>query len=602
MTTKISVGNLRLKILLSLVLAGVTLAIYWPTRHFDMILYDDPLFIISSGATAGLNWTGLTWVITGIAANNWHPVTNLSFLLMHQFFGINPGAEHLVNTLFHAANTVLLFLLLTRLTGAIWRGVLVAAIFSWHPLRVESVAWIAERKDVLFAFFMLLSLLCYTAYAHSRQNPKRGARLPPSPFRHSQYHLALLFFLLSFMCKGTVVTLPLLLLLLDAWPLQRFNRSTARGLFLEKIPFFALAVLFCVFTFWVHKAHADVMSLEHYELSARVENATLSYVNYLGKLFWPANLAVFYPYPGSFDAARVALNALLLLAISALCLLQFSRRPYLAVGWFWYLISMLPVIGFVQVGAQAMADRHTYISLIGPVISLVWLVAGWAQTKWLRRFLGATAAILIAGCIFLTEWQLQFWQNTVRLFEHDVAVTPASAIPQCPLGTGLEEQGLLRPAAVHFRMELAMHPDYFHYLASYYLADLLWRSGHYHEAETNMEASARLNPANLQAMNGLAWMLATAPDPSARDGARAVQIAGSVCNQTHYQNTRFVGTLAAAYAEAGRFDDAIATAQKAIAMAQQDGETELLQRNRELLQVYLAHKAYHEDKIAPPPG
>ena len=600
MTTNFFAGTNKLKLIIGLALAGITLAVYWPAQHFDLILYDDPLFIISSGAGDGLNWNGLTWVMTGVAANNWHPITNFSFLLMHQFFGLNPGAEHLVNAIFHSANAVLLFFVLTQLTGAIWRSAIVATIFAWHPLRVESVAWISERKDVLFAFFMLLSLLCYASYTRFKPAKKLKVNSELSPFRNSNYWFALLFFILSFMCKGTVVTLPLLFLLLDVWPLQRLNPSTARRLIIEKIPFFMLSVLFSALTFWIHKTHSDVMSVEHSGSAGRIENVILSYVNYLGKFFWPSNLAVIYPYPKSFDGMEVLFAALALLAISVICILQLSRRPWLAAGWFWYLLAMLPVIGFVQVGSQAMADRHTYISLIGPAVSLVWLGAEWARTKWLQKALPSMAAAVCALCVILTEKQLQLWQNTVTLFNHTVAVTPENALAEFPLAMGLQAQGLIPQAAVHYRMALAMHPDNMHYLANYYLADILWHYGHYHEAETNMQASAEINPENLEAVNAFAWMLAACPDASARDGARAVQVAKNACEESHYQTTRYVGTLAAAYAEAGRFDDAIATAQKAIALAQQYGQTDLAERNEQLLEVYQSHQAYHETPATAP--
>ncbi len=402
---------MRLKIFICLVLAGVTLGIYWPARHFDFIYYDDLLFLTEPALAAGLSGAGLKWVLAGVVAGNWHPVTNLTFLLMHRFWGDNPGAEHLLNALIHAANAVLLFLVLVKLTDAltsplpsplpldgsgegtaregftsffkanllpssqrnIWLCATVAGIFAWHPLRVESVAWIAERKDVLFIFFMLLTFLCYAGYAEG------GGRNGESKGRKMYYGLALFFFALSLMSKAMSVTLPFLLLLLDYWPLGRFNQGSTESrptikLIIEKIPFFALAVFFSLLTFHIQKTHYAISTLEYLGLGGRLENATLSYVNYLGKFFWPSKLALLYPYPSSFDGVEVLLGVLLLLAISALCLLQLSRRPYLAVGWFWYLGTMVPVIGLVQVGIAGMADRYTYLPLIGPAISVVWLV------------------------------------------------------------------------------------------------------------------------------------------------------------------------------------------------------------------------------------
>jgi hypothetical protein len=565
------------------VLAGVTLALYWPARHFDVILYDDPQFLFT---TPGVSWASLRWAMTSTVAMNWHPATTFSFVLMHQFFGLNPGAEHLVNAAFHAANAALLFLLLLQLTGAAWRSAFVAAIFAWHPLRVESVAWISERKDVLFAFFMLLALMSYASYARCPR--------PVPWFRSPRYYLALGLFMISFLCKATVVTLPCLLLLLDVWPLQRLKKFTPVKLFIEKIPFFALALLFCIITFWIHKTSGDVSSLEKFSVATRTENALLSYVYYLGKFVYPSNLAILYPYPKSFDFLQVVFAALALLGISVLCVLQGTRRPWLAVGWFWYLIVLLPVIGFVQVGAQSMADRHTYISLIGPVVSLVWLFAEWAQTKWAQKILAAGSILMVAGCLALTEKQLPVWQNTATLFGHTLAVTPDNGAAQCPYATGLEQEGLTRQAAVRYRIGLSMPPGFNHYLDHYYLADLLWRIGKDHEAETNMQAAADLNPQFLEAVNGIAWMLAAAPEAADRDGAHAVQAGEQACARSDYQQVRYLGTLADAYAEAGRFDDAIAAAQKAISLAEENKQTSLAERNQQLLQIYQSHQAYHE--------
>src|ERR1700677_29294 len=282
---------MRPKILVILLLVAGTLALYGPVRHFDSVNFDDRSFLADTKAPPGLNWLGLKWATTGVVVSNWHPVTSLSFLITYQFFGINPGAEHLVNVIFHAANAALLFLVLLRFTGAVWRSAAVAAIFAWHPLRVESVCWIAERKDVLFVFFMLLALLCYAEYAQpGGPNAGRTQDLPRSRWSPA-YVFALLFFILSFMSKAMVVTLPFLLLLLDFWPLQRFSHLTARSLIREKIPFFALAIFFSALTFGIQKTTGAVGSLEKFSLVGRWENATLSYVQYLGHFFWPSGLA-----------------------------------------------------------------------------------------------------------------------------------------------------------------------------------------------------------------------------------------------------------------------------------------------------------------------
>jgi tetratricopeptide (TPR) repeat protein len=616
---------MRFKILISLLLFGLTLALYWPVRHFDRVNFDDLYFIANSEFPPGLNWLSLERAITGVAVAYWHPITSLSFLITHQFFGTNPGVEHLVNVLFHAANAALLFLVLLRLTGAGWCSAAVAAIFAWHPLRVESVAWIAERKDVLFTFFMLLSLLCYAEYAQPAA--VNTGRLEATPcFRRSPaYILTLLFFILSFMCKAMLVTLPFLLLLLDFWPLQRFSRLGIRSIIVEKIPFFALTVLFSVFTVWIHKKYGDFRSFGELGLTWRLENATLNYIKYLGQFFWPSGLAILYPYPKSFNSIEVLLAALLLMAITVSCILELFRRPYLAVGWFWYLGMMVPVIGLVQFGSSPMSDRFTYIPLIGPVISMVWLVSEWIDASMFRKWLAASAAgAILAVCILLTREQMMFWQNTVVLFEHTAEVTSDNARVHCPFGIELKQKGFLRQAAVQYRIAMAIDPKLCepHYrlgeclrLEGYQQAALveyttaisdgndlgnevqdqdlgiiLWRMGRYREAVAHLEAALGVNPHFTEAMGALSWVLATCPDASIRDGTRAISLAELACKQTGYQQAVYISTLAAAYAEAGHFDEAVLTAKKAIALGQSQGETAFVQRNQRYLQLYIAHQ------------
>lgn len=617
---------MRLKTVISLLLAGVTLAIFWPARHFEMVDFDDAQFINIDTAMK-LNWPGLVWVMTAVVVANWHPVTIFSFLLMHQLFGINPGAEHLVNVLFHAANAPLLFLVLLRMTGKPWRSALVAALFAWHPLRVESVAWIAERKDVLFLFFMLLSLLCFGCYARPRENEAAAVFRPGNPF----YILALGFFVLSFMSKAMVVTMPFLLLLLDSWPLQRLNRLTARQVLIEKIPFFALATFFCWLTFQIQKTGGAVVPLEQINVAARLENAVLSYINYAGNFFWPARLAVIYPFPKNIDGTEVALAALLLLAISALCVLQMSRRPYLAVGWFWYFGTLIPVIGLINIGGLAMADRYTYLPMIGPVISLVWLVSEWAGTNSLKKLAtGSGAAVFIAAGIITTRMQLMCWQNSYTLFQQAAKVSEVNAGTQISLATGLEQQGRLQEAAIHYRIGSSLAPgDYFphfclavvlsqeghtkaalaeyraaaacgclpeDYLGNLNLGNSLVQLRRYPEAVAYLKKALQLNPHSTQAMDNLTWILATCPDATVRDGGLAVQWGERGCELTDNKETIFIGTLAAAYAEAGRFDDAVDTAQRAIVLARQHGEAALRERNEQLLRLYQAHQAYHESE------
>jgi Flp pilus assembly protein TadD len=623
---------MRRNLFICLLLAGITLAIYWPARNYDIVYYDDPLFVTENPeVAAGLGWHSFVWAMTSITAANWHPVTSFSFVLTHQFFGTNPGAEHLVNVFFHAANAVLLFFVLNRMTGATWRSAMVAAIFAWHPLRVESVAWISERKDVLFAFFMLLALWAYARFVELKnQNSK-----------HKQvwYGLALLAFVFGFMSKAMIVTLPFLLLLLDFWPLKRianeeFRVADFKMLLLEKWPFFALAIFFSALTFWIQKTHAAVVSLENLGLAQRFCNATASCVQYLAEFFWPENLAPIYPYQNNRNVLEILLEALLLLAFSALCVCQLRRRPYLAAGWFWYLGTALPIIGLVQVGGQTMADRYTYLPLIGPTISLVWFVSEWMRSNFSRKILlTSVTIILLAMCVVLTRRQLQFWQNTVSLFEHTVAVTTENTLAQFCLAVGLEHEGRSDEAMIHYRIAMALNPgetqnyknmaqlltkqkkwneaakldfavleiDPNDLPAHLNLAYILPHLGREQEAMQYLETALQIDPDSTETLNNLAWSLATSEEAGFRNGARAVQLAERACELTDYQKTIFVGTLAAAYAEAGRFEDAISAAEKAINLAQKNGEQELLQKNQELLELYRAHKPYHQasEKLVP---
>jgi len=669
---------MRLKLFICAVLFNVTLAIYWPARHFDIIYYDDPVYLQTPEEAKGFIY-GIKWAMTAVVVGNWHPVTSFSFLLGHQWWGLNPGAEHMVNVVFHAANAALLFLVLVKMANNpiansltsplpsplpsdgrgegtaterrarfhrrnIWLCAFVAGIFAWHPLRVESVAWITERKDVLFLFFMLLALICYTTYAQAgKRSPKQHTISPAGNFpvaRTGWYVLSLVFFGLSFMSKAMVVTLPFLLLLLDFWPLKRLSvnakcgarsgpsphpnplpshqmgaergqpsnknrvgpkagRMTGVWLVAEKIPFFALAIYFSAMTFKIQRESTAVAALNEFGMTERLENATLNYANYLGHFFWPTKLALLYPYPKRFDGLEVLFTALLLAAITAWCLLQLSRRPYLAVGWLWYLGTMVPVIGLVQIGEAGMADRYTYLPMIGPVISLVWLMAEWAGRNSPRKYLAVSAgAAVLCACIVLTRAQVMLWRNSAALFERTVAVTQENGMAEFLLAQGLQEEGRLCQAAVHYRMAIAM-PNAYHYFANLNFAMLLQQRGYYQEADTHYEKALQFNPYSLIAMNNLAWMLATCPDAKVRNGARAVQLGEQACQLINYRVTLNVGTLAAAYAEAGRFDDAIATAQQAIALAQEHGNGALLKKNEELLRLYQAHEAYHEPKLVP---
>ncbi len=617
--------------LICLLLAGITVGIYWPVQYFEATNFDDPdTLTYCAPLKAGLTWSSLQWAGTGVVVANWAPVTNLSFLLVSQFFGTAPGPHHLANAIIHAANAALLFLLLFRLTNAPWRSAVVAAIFAWHPLRVESVAWIAERKDVLCGFFFLLSLLAYVRFAKKRAGSQRA------PWRTMDFNVSLLMFALALLSKPMAVTLPFVLLLLDFWPLQRMAVATGERRWslrsvmapcLEKWPFFGLTILFCVSTYYVQQHSTAVMAGSVLSLDGRCANAAAGYVAYLAKLFWPTKLAAIYLLPIHFDPTEALLKAGLLVAISLGCLYQINRRPWLAMGWFWYLGMAVPVIGIVQVGEQSMADRYTYLPLIGPVIIIVWAAAE-VFSRWQhgKAILTALAIVILGVLTALTERQLQFWHDSVTLFNHTVAVTPPNPPALFNLADGYQQAGETNLAINTYRVILRIVPGDLY--SSHALANLLAEQGHLAAAEavynrslerkpddplahlglaniyaaegrmndyiSQLNEVVRLNPDDIETLNNLAWVLASDPHPENRDGARAVMLAEHACELTKYQGTVLIGTLAAAYAEAGRFDEAVATAQRACDTARKNGETMLLQRNQELLERYRQHKMAHD--------
>jgi len=622
--------------LIATLLLATTLVLYWPVRGFDLIYFDDPLVLIDCPAVqAGLSWSGIPWAFTSVVIANWHPLTNLSFLVVSQLFGNTPGAHHLTNAFIHAGNAALLFLLLRRLTGTTWRSVVVAAVFAWHPQRVESVAWIVERKDVLCAFFIFLSLLFYSRFVEAL-----NCRAPKQKVF---FCASLLAFAGALLSKPMAVTLPFVLLLLDLWPLGRgadvrfpaekperqqvepaaFNPQ----LLTEKWPFFALAALFCAGTYWIQHDYAAMMPWDKLGLGPRIANAISGYVTYLAQLLWPVNLAVIYPLPKSFDMIQTFLKAGLLLVISAACILQFKHRPQLAVGWCWYLGTALPVIGIIQVGEQAMADRYTYLPLIGPVMALAWTVPEFFQRAHVgKSILAITTVVTLSTLIILTARQLSVWRNTIELFGHNIEVTPDNGSAYYTLGIGYERVGDFNRAAACYRVAKELLPSDLQIRRN--LASLLARQGHLAAAEAEfnsaivldqMDVSTRLgyagllaaqnraeeaiiqldeaiclNPDGTEALNNLAWLLATSFHPELRNGSRAVTLAQHACELTQFKKAIYVGTLGAAYAEAGNFDAAIATAQKACALAVETKQQSLFARNQDLLAQYQKRQPYHE--------
>ena len=692
---------MRRELFIGLFLTVATLVVFWQVLDHDFVGYDDAKYVTDNHyVQAGLTKEGLIWAFTTTHASNWHPLTWLSHMLDCQLYGLNPRGHHLTNVLFHLLNTLLLFLVLQRLTGAFWRSGFVAALFALHPLHVESVAWVAERKDVLSSFFWMFTLWAYARYV---ERPK-----------FITYLLTLLAFALGLMAKPMLVTLPFVLLLLDYWPLRRMksfqstsseraistrpsklNSQTLR-LVWEKIPFFFLAAASSTVTFLAQIRGGAVTSLEVFPFETRLANALVSYVSYIGKMLWPQDLAVFYPHPGPSLPMWQAAGAGLLLLVISITVIRLGRRyPYLPIGWFWYIGTLVPVVGLVQVGVQAMADRYTYIPLIGLFIIIAWgvrdIAAKWRYQKMVFTLASGALLFTLMICSFI---QLHHWQRGTTLFEHALEVTtdnfvvhynlgnelaaqgkfdeaiaqysealrinpahaevhyncgnalarlgkhqdaiwhyqralqlkPNFAEAHNNLGVTLEQQGRLNEAFVHYSRAIQLNPEYEE--AHNNLAGLLAAQGKLDEAIAHYSKALRIKPEHGNArvqlaiaylrtgqtekaiqqyrtalhfrpdwpgvLNNLAWIFATDKDPRYRDGAKALQLAKKACELTDYKQADFLDTLAAAYAEAKRFDQAVFTAQKAKQIALASGQGEMAKAIEKRMQVFKTGKRWYE--------
>ena len=430
---------------ISLALLIATFAVYAQVRTFEFLNHDDPVYVShNSHVRQGITPESLRWAFTSGEGANWFPLTRLTHLLDAQLFGMDAGWHHLTNAAIHALAVLLLFAFLLRATRARWPSAFVAFLFALHPLHVESVAWVSERKDVLCALFWMLALWCWVQYAeHSERR---------------WYMLSLAAFVLGLLAKPMIVSLPLLLLLLDFWPLRRYVTAGWKKLIWEKVPFAALAAVASIVTYLVQQASGAVRTFAVLPIGLRIANALVSYVAYLGMLVWPANLAVFYPYPLELAWWKPVLAAAALIAITWFVLRSLRVRPYLAVGWFWYLATLVPVIGIVQVGAQARADRYMYVPMIGLGITVAWgaadLLRPWPSA------MKAIAVIACLACAVLTWRQLEFWHDSVTLFQHAVDVTERNDLAQHQLGNALlEVPGRLPDAISHLQESVSLNPD-----------------------------------------------------------------------------------------------------------------------------------------------
>jgi len=496
-----------------LLLAGVTLAVYWPVTRYEFVNYDDSDFITANPIIqAGVTARGFHYALSAEVARNWHPLTLFSHMLDCQLFGLRAGGHHLTSLLLHIANSLLLFFVLKRMTAAFWRSALVAALFAWHPLHVESVAWVAERKDVLSAFFWWLTIWAWLGYAGAFKNPGLKSKL--------FYCLAVFLYGLAALSKPMVVTLPFILLLLDFWPLGRFQlrappppakdgRAKSRPpppaakpaaklpqpwrLLLEKIPFFFISAALCWKTFLVQKGGGAMLDSAHLPLASRLGNALISYVRYPAKMFWPENLSPLYIRIGGWQAWQVASAAILLAGLTAWIVAQARTRPWLALGWFWYAGMLVPVIGLVQVGMQSMADRYSYLPFVGLFIILAWGGAEVAARFRPPRFLpGLMAALSLGACLLLTARQITCWQDSETLFKKMIDVSDKNYMAHFNLGNLYSREGKTDLAIAQYRLALEAEPNYPD--AHNNLAGLLLNQKQYDQAIQHYQDAARLLP------------------------------------------------------------------------------------------------------------
>jgi tetratricopeptide (TPR) repeat protein len=698
-----------------LVLAAITFAVFGQTLTHEFVNFDDGDYVYDNPVvTQGLTFNGIVWAFTRLRYNNWHPLTWLTHMLDCQLYGLHPGGHHLTNVLLHTATVIALFLVLRQMTGAFWRSAFVAAVFAIHPLRVESVAWVAERKDVLSGLFFMLTIGAYVRYA----------RRPGSWGRY------VLLFAMGLMCKPMLVTLPVVLLLLDYWPLRRVEPRKLSGLVLEKLPLLMLSAASCVATLVAQTG--AIQSTELYSMPLRLGNALATCLVYLGQMVHPARLVVFYPYPhNGLPAWEVALAGTLLAGLSAVAWVQRRKQPWIVVGWLWYLVMLLPVLGIIQVGEQAHADRYTYLPQIGIYVALTWLVAEW-RVRWLHHgpslvALGGLMAGVVAVLMVCAWKQTAYWQNSETLwtralacirgncraelnlgdallqkgrvdeaithFQEALRIDPNSALPHLNLGLGLfqkgkvdeaitqyqaaleinaedadahyglanalRQKGRVDEAIAHFQKALQIRPDYAkaqnnlgnallkmarvdeaipHYQdalqidpgnaeAHNNLGAALRQKGRLDEAITHFQEALKINPGYEKAHDNLgmallqkgkvdeaishfqkalqlkpadpgiqdklAWLLAAGPEASLRDGNKAVELATQANALTGGENPVILHTLAAAFAEAGRFPEALETAQHALRLAGAQSDTRLAGQLQLEIKLYQAGSPYH---------
>jgi len=664
-----------------LICLGLTLAVlaaYGQLWDCDFVAWDDGNYVTANSMVKqGVGWPGVVWAFSTFHASNWHPLTWISHEVDFQLYGMNPAGHHFTSLLLHLANSILLFLLLRRMTRAQWPSALAAALFALHPLHVESVAWISERKDVLSAFFWMLTVWAYARYVEQQKAESRK-RKAESRKQKFFYALALFFFALGLMSKTMLVTLPFVLLLLDYWPLERGRRELSsqrldatplgRGRWvLEKIPFFILAAAASVAAFLAQRQGGAVASLDRLPMGARLANIPVAYARYIGKTLFPVHLAVFYPIPPHWPDWEVGGAILLLALVTIWALWRVRAQPYLAVGWFWFLGMLAPVIGLVQIGAQSMADRYDYIPGIGLSVMVLW-----AASEWFQRRAALAPAVLgwlaVAACMAATRLQVGYWTNSQTLFRHAVETTPGNGFLESSLGRALFLQGRREEAMPHLQQGVALafgNPGVHYNLGNALLAlgrapeavgqfeiavnlapndainqftlgTALLKNGRAADAIGPLQAALQILPNDvdshcelataflqtgraktavgeyekvlqiqpdcLQANANLAWILASNPDASLRDGSRAVRLALRAEQLSGGQDPFVMAALGAAYAEVGDFSQAVAAAQRALQISGEESHSPLADTVRAQLALYRAGSPFRDTSPAALPA
>lgn len=602
------------KTFISLLIIIAILIAYEPIRHNNFILYDDQHYITENPhITNGINVNTIIWAFTESHAANWHPLTWLSHTIDYEFFKLNPVPYHLINLLLHIIDSILVFWIFKKLTNSLWSGAFIAAVFALHPLQVESVAWAAERKTVLNGMFWFLTVALYLKYT-----PKPSV---------SKYILLVFTYLLCVLTKPVAVTLPFVLLLLDYWPLNRLSTKTISKLIIEKIPLFLLSALLSIITLISQEKGGSIITLQSASMPERVANMFVSYMRYIGKMIWPSKLAVFYP-PLELDFPKILifLSIAIFILILILCFHLRSKRRYFITGWLWYIGMLIPMIGIIQAGAQSMANRYMYISMLGLLIIFVMTIKDFAAKN--VKLSAISASVVLIIFILLTRLQVKHWQNGITLFEYAIKTTKNNylaencyaislfdagrtdeAIAQLTqtvkkyptyndarnnLGQFLLKQGKIQPAIECF--EELIKQKYDSDNVYYDLAIAYQSIGNYKQAINTWNKALLLKPDSSDILNNLAWLLSTADDNSVRNPDKAIKFAKQSCELTNYQNPAFLDTLAAAFASASKFDDARKTAQTAADIALKNNKYELANQIQTHLKLYKSNQPFI-DKI-----